>query len=73
MNRIQSMKRTMSQDEIRELKTIETETSRRLRNFWVKAMKNRGYSNVAIAEEFGMAESSIRAVLDKDKKTIRKK
>lgn len=72
MDRIQSMKRTMSEAETRELKKITIENSMRLRNFWIKAMKNRGYTNVAIAKEFGLNESSVRAIFDKDKKTIRK-
>lgn len=46
-----------------ELAKISDEADRKIRIFWVKALKERGYTNVAIGKEFGITESTVRSIL----------
>lgn len=62
---LDKIKSTMSVPEAREWKKIDDEVSRMWRNFWIKVAHNHGYSNVAIAKEFGLTESTVRHILKK--------
>lgn len=55
----------LTTSEHRELKSIEKQADRMFRNFWIKAMKRQGWTNVAIAEEWNITESTVRVILQK--------
>lgn len=55
----------LSVSERRQLDTIEKECSRRFRDFWIVAMKRRGWTNVKIAKEIELSEGTVRAILKK--------
>lgn len=56
---------SLTQSEGRVLKSIEKRTSNEFRNFWIHVMKRHGLSNTEIAEEVGLVEGSVRAILNK--------
>lgn len=47
----------------REFNAIEKENSRRWRNFHVRVLKSQGYSNVQIAKDLEISESTVRVIL----------
>lgn len=51
--------------EQRELKQIEKWASIEFRNFWIRVFKRQGWTNVAIAKEMEITESTVRAILNK--------
>lgn len=51
--------------EERKLNSIERENYRIYRNFWIQVMKNHGFTNVNIAKEMGITESTVRSILSK--------
>lgn len=46
-----------------ELARISDEANRKIRIFWVKTLKKRGYTNVSIAKELELSESTVRKIL----------
>jgi DNA-binding NarL/FixJ family response regulator len=63
---VPSIKKNLTDVERRELKRIKDETFRMERNFWIRAMKTRGYTNVQIGKEFDLTESTVREILKKE-------
>lgn len=53
-------KKTMTATEQRAYEQLEKEMLRKWRNFYIHLLKNRGYTNVAIAKHFGISESTVR-------------
>lgn len=53
----------MTEVDRRELHHLELETEKKWNLFWVRLMHKHGYSNIAIAEEMGLTESSVRNLL----------
>jgi DNA-binding NarL/FixJ family response regulator len=49
----------------REWKSLDQETSRMWRNFWIKVLHEQGCTNVEIANDFEISESTVRNVLKK--------
>lgn len=64
-NLIEEVKKGLTTSEQREWNVLDRKVSRMWRNFWIKAAKRQGHSNVEIAKAFEMSESSIRSVLSK--------
>jgi DNA-binding NarL/FixJ family response regulator len=62
---IQKVLQSFTTSESREWRNLDKETNRMWRNFWIKALRNRGYSNRVIAEEFEIGESTVRMILKK--------
>lgn len=51
--------------ESREHKQLQMQTDRIWRDFWIRVFKRKGYSNVEIAKEMELSESSVRSILSK--------
>jgi hypothetical protein len=60
---IEKAKGNLTTKEAREWKALDQETSRAWRRFWIRVLKNHGHTNVEIAKEFEMSESSVRSAL----------
>lgn len=64
---ITEARQNLTTSEDREREKIIKDESRRWRNFWIRVLKRQGYSNVEIAKDFEISESTVRVSL-KDKR-----
>jgi DNA-binding NarL/FixJ family response regulator len=62
---IRAAKRNLTTGQRREWKSLDQETSRMWRNFWIKVLHEQGCTNVEIANDFEISESTVRNVLKK--------
>lgn len=63
---VKKLNQTLTVPERRTQMLLQKRTSRMWRNFWISVMKTRGYSNVQIAKEMGLTESTVRSILKKE-------
>lgn len=60
---IEGIKEQLTVSEQRAHRQLERETGRMWRGFWIRILKQRGYTNLTIAKTLDISESSVRAHL----------
>lgn len=62
---VKKLNNNLTTSQRRAHESLQEQTSRMWRNFWIRIAHQEGYTNVAIAKEFEIAESTVRSILSK--------
>lgn len=60
---VEKVTKNMTAMQIRRWRQLDAQTTRMWRDFWVHVLKEHGYTNAEIAQEFGISESTVRYVM----------